>query len=88
MTMVPKIKEIISHSLESVRRKLKLGRNCCFELFGYDFMIDADYYVWLIEVNTNPCLEESSEILKKYLPRMVNDMLRLTIDIAFPPRKG
>ena len=35
----------------------------CFELFGYDFLIDEDFRVWLIEVNTNPCLEESSPLL-------------------------
>ena len=31
-----------------------------FELFGYDFMIDEDLKVYLIEVNTNPCLETAS----------------------------
>jgi hypothetical protein len=37
----------------------------------------------LIEVNTNPCLEEPNAILKTYLPRMADDMLRLTIDPLF-----
>lgn len=27
-----------------------------FELFGLDFMIDEKLKVWLIEVNSNPCL--------------------------------
>jgi hypothetical protein len=54
------MKEIILHNLESVRKKLKTGRNSFFELFGYDFIIDEDLGTWLIEVNTNPCLEESS----------------------------
>ena len=27
-----------------------------FELFGLDFMIDSLGKLWLIEVNTNPCL--------------------------------
>jgi D-alanine-D-alanine ligase-like ATP-grasp enzyme len=34
-----------------------------FELFGYDFMIDEDFNVWLIEVNTNPSLTESAHYL-------------------------
>ena len=55
-------------------------RRNCFELFGYDFIIDEDMNVWLIEVNTNPCIEESSTILKMYLPRMINDMLKLSVD--------
>ena len=55
-------------------------RASCFELFGYDFIIDEDINVWLIEVNTNPCIEESSSILKVYLPRMIDDMLKLSVD--------
>jgi D-alanine-D-alanine ligase-like ATP-grasp enzyme len=27
-----------------------------FELFGMDFMIDSSLEVWLIEINSNPCL--------------------------------
>lgn len=56
------MKEIIILSYESVRKKLKTGKGC-FELFGYDFIIDADLGIWLIEVNTNPCIEESSNLL-------------------------
>jgi len=87
------MKETIVLSLESVRKKLKIptnlkGQGCCFELFGYDFIVDASYGIWLIEVNTNPCLEESSKLLGSYIPRMVNDMLKLTIDQVFAQKKG
>jgi len=42
----------------SARRKINVnGRNNCFEVFGYDFMIDETGYPWLIEVNNNPCIE-------------------------------
>lgn len=30
------------------------NRDNVFELMGFDFMIDEDFRVWLIEVNTNP----------------------------------
>jgi hypothetical protein len=49
-------------------------RKYSFEIFGYDFMIDAEGTVWLIEVNTNPCIEESSPLLGKLIPRMVGKM--------------
>ena len=58
-------------------------RKYCFELFGFDFMLDADLNCWLIEVNTNPCLEESSKLLEILIPRMVDDMFKLTIDKVF-----
>ena len=48
-------------------------------------MVDKNFKAWLIEVNTNPCLEESSPLLRMLIPRMINDLLKLTIDVVFPP---
>ena len=62
-------------------------RNFCFEIFGYDYIIDEQFKVWLIEINTNPCIEESSKILRVLLPRMIDDALRMTLDIIFPRKK-
>lgn len=52
-------------------------------MFGLDFMLDSDLNCWLIETNTNPCLEESSKLLEMLLPRMIDDMFKLTIDKVF-----
>jgi len=57
----------------------------CFELFGFDFMLDSDLNCWLIGMNTNPCLEESSPLLGSLLPRMIDDLFKLTIDKIYPP---
>lgn len=63
-------------------------KKSCFELFGYDFIVDAtNLSTWLIEVNTNPCLEESSKLLESYIPRMIDDIFKLTLDQSFPKRK-
>ena len=46
-------------------------------------MIDEAYKVWLIEINTNPAIEECSSVLKMLIPRMIDDMFKLTIDKIF-----
>ena len=48
-------------------------------------MIDANFNVWLIEVNTNPCLELSSLLLSRIIPAFMEHTFRLTIDPIFPP---
>lgn len=42
-----------------------------FEVFGLDFMIDDNLEVNLIEINTNPCLELSSNLLERVIPSML-----------------
>jgi hypothetical protein len=67
--------------LEAVKNKLNPNKRAnCFEIFGYDYIIDSEFNTWLIEANTNPCLEESSNLLKMLIPRMLNDAFKLTID--------
>ena len=39
---------------------------------------------WLIEVNTNPCLEESNALLRSFIPRMLDDAFKLTLDVMYP----
>jgi hypothetical protein len=39
-------------------------------------MIDSNFKVYLIEVNTNPCLEASSPLLGRIIPTMVDNALK------------
>ena len=74
--------------MNTIKKKINANRRKhCFELFGFDYFIDSDYNVFLIEVNTNPCLEESSRLLSKLFPRLIDDLLRLTIDQIYLPTK-
>lgn len=79
-----KIKDIVKLTALSVRKKInKQERTYCFQIFGYDFMLDEDCNPWLIEVNTNPCIQDSSPVLHELLPRMLDDAFSLTIDKIF-----
>lgn len=55
--LFPRIKEIVKMSLLAVGN---LGRKNSFEIFGYDFMVDNELKVWLIEVNSSPSMEYST----------------------------
>ena len=61
-------------------------RQACFELLGFDFMLDADLRVDLIEINSNPCLETwSCPLLENLIPKLVDDVLRVGLDSILPP---
>ena len=80
------IKTIVSISMMSVRYQInKNRRNYQFEIFGYDFMLDEDFNLFLIEINDDPGIEESSPWIQIIVPRMLDDALRLTLDQIFPP---
>ena len=82
--LMNKLKEIIKLTMYSAKDKINSNnRNYQFEIFGYDFMLDQDFNVFLIEINTNPGLEESSPWIKIIVPRMLDDALRLTLDQIF-----
>ena len=51
-------------------------RENCLELFGLDFIIDENYKVWLLEVNTNPSLELSSSLLAKMIPALLDNLFK------------
>lgn len=61
----------------------KRNSRYCFEILGYDFILDNNFDVWLLEINDNPGLCESSPLIKVLIPRMIDDALRLTIDKVF-----
>ena len=60
-------------------------RQHSFEILGFDFMLDDNYKVYLIEANTNPCLETNCSILSRIIPVMLDASFRIAIDPILPP---
>ena len=55
-----------------------------FEVFGYDFMLDENFKLNLIEVNTNPCLETESPLLARIIPELIDNTFKIALDPLFP----
>ncbi|CAD8205623.1 unnamed protein product [Paramecium pentaurelia] len=82
----PKMKNIALDLMKASYGKIDPERRSnSFELFGLDFMIDDNFKLWLIEANTNPCLELSCPLLSRIIPAMVENLFRIAIDPIFPP---
>lgn len=56
---------------------LPFKNNNCFELFGFDVLIDTDMEPWLLEVNLTPALSCDSPLDQKVKANCVSDLLSL-----------
>jgi hypothetical protein len=78
--------DLIIDSIMSVKHSINSNNvTPCFELFGYDFMIDEDFRVWLIEINTNPFLGTPNKDMVVLVPKMIDEMFSLVVDNVFEP---
>jgi tubulin polyglutamylase TTLL2 len=51
--------------------------NCCFELLGFDVMIDSNLKPWLIEVNSSPAMSMDNNIDYQVKPDLIRDIISL-----------
>ncbi|KAG7226896.1 hypothetical protein INR49_022191 [Caranx melampygus] len=75
-----RMQQIMTQCFFAVKSKLdrRLG---LFDLIGCDFMVDEDFKVWLLEMNSNPALHTNCEVLKEVIPTTVVETLDLTLEI-------
>ncbi|XP_046462677.1 tubulin polyglutamylase TTLL5-like [Daphnia pulex] len=53
------------------------NRNNCFELYGFDILVDSDLKPWLLEVNLSPSLGCDSPLDLRVKSAMLSDLLTL-----------
>ena len=73
------IKSIISgenYVFNSVK-KTNLHRTNCFEVFGYDVLIDSNLKPWLMEINLSPSLACDSPLDLEIKSNLINDTFNL-----------
>ena len=83
------IKSILSVEtiiVNNLNRSTK-NRHLCFELYGFDVIIDSNLKPWLLEVNVLPSLSSSSPMDKKIKTSLLSDIFNTIGVIPFTKRR-
>ena len=76
--ILSQMKEIMKLIFHQAKGKL-LQKFGCFELLGFDFLIDEDLNLKIIEINVNPALFTGTPVLKSILPKLIDDVIGMTL---------
>ena len=72
-----------------LQTKYKLDRKFgCFEVYGFDFMLDGDLSPILLEINVNPALFLDTTSQAQILPQLVQDIVSMADEIHEPHKKA
>lgn len=88
-----RIYDVILKSLISVDSYITAGlkkmshKNNCFELLGYDILLDSDMKPWLMEVNLSPSLATESPLDLKIKSNLFIDTMNLMCMRRFARKK-
>lgn len=74
--MLKQMDDIFIKSLQSVQ-KIMINDKHCFELYGYDILLDSNLKPWLIETNASPSLTASNQEDNDLKNRLLDDMLNV-----------
>ena len=72
--MLPKIKDIVWRTLKAIQETQEQKSNC-FEVYGFDIVLDEDLNPWVIEVNLSPACAERAPWLIEMLNNMSLDLM-------------
>lgn len=75
----PKMRKIVVDVLKSVE-DMVLYRKKSMELYGFDFMVDDNFNPWIIEINSSPAMDYSTDITEKLVKMVLEDVIKVTID--------
>ena len=77
----PEFKKAFIHLLRFASKKF-LVHNSLYELYGADFMLDADLNLWYIEANSAPGLGGYSKPIEKIIVKMLRDHFEVIIGLV------
>ena len=78
------MKKVVYDTFKSTCFKVDPDRiNNTFEILGFDFMMNDEFKLSLIEVNTNPCLETECPLLTRIVTELIENTFKIVLDPLF-----
>ncbi|KAJ8303559.1 hypothetical protein KUTeg_019955 [Tegillarca granosa] len=65
------------HGVDASVQKIIINDKHCFEMYGYDVLLDVDLKPWLIEINASPSLTASGKEDYELKYGLLNDLLNV-----------
>jgi len=59
----------------------------CFEVYGFDVIIDQDFKVWLLEINSSPSLARDTLLDDLIKQKMIDDTISLLDPVDFDRKR-
>jgi len=81
--VLPGIHSLIISTLKSVSESIETKEGC-FELYGFDLILDRTYKPWLLEVNLSPACAERTGWMKEMLDCMSEGLLEIVLESSVP----
>lgn len=49
-------------------------------IFGYDFMVDVDLNVWLLEINSSPSQDQGTKVTEEAVRKLQTDIVDVILE--------
>lgn len=73
-----KMKEIVINTITSVKDVVTHHKSC-FELYGFDILLDKEFNPWLLEVNMAPACSERTSWLRQMAEEMADGLFSIIL---------
>ncbi len=72
------INSIIYIALKSVQSVI-INDKHCFEMYGFDVLLDSTLKPWLLEVNASPSLTTTTDVDRKLKMQLLQDTFEIVV---------